>query len=54
MKVFSLYGTPDKCVEVISDMYDNNTAAVKVGNKVNNWFRIESGVKQGCALSPFT
>ena len=34
-------------------MYENNTAAVKVGNKVRNCFCIKSGVKQGCVLSPF-
>jgi len=27
-------------------MYENNTAAVKVGNEVSSWFGIKSGVKQ--------
>ena len=36
-----------------SAIYENNTAAVKVGNEVINWFCIKSGVKQGCVLSPF-
>ena len=34
-------------------MHENNTAAVKVGNEISNWFCIESGVKQGCVLSSF-
>ena len=34
-------------------MYENNTAAIKVGNEVSNWFCIKSGVNQGCVLSPF-
>ena len=34
-------------------MYENNTAAVKVGNEVSNWFSIKSEVKQGCVLFPF-
>ena len=34
-------------------MCENNTTAVKVANKVSNWFCIKSGVKQGCVLSPF-
>ena len=34
-------------------MYANNTAAVKVGNKVSNWYCIKSGVNYGCVLSPF-
>ena len=33
-------------------MYENNNAAVKVGNEVSNWFYIKAGVKQGCVLSP--
>ena len=34
-------------------MYENNNAAVNVGNEVSNWFCIKSGVKQGCVLSLF-
>ena len=52
-KVLSLYGIPDKYIKVISAMYENNTADVKVGNEVSTWFRIISGVKLGCVLSPF-
>ena len=52
-KVISLYGIPEKYIEVICAMYENNTAAVKVGNEASNWFCIKSGVKQGCVLSPF-
>ena len=42
-----------QAVKVICAMYKNNTASVKVGNEVSNWFCIKSGVKQGCVLSPF-
>ena len=52
-KVLSLYGIPEKYIKVICAMYENNTAAVKIGNEVSNWFCIKSGVKQGCVLSPF-
>ena len=34
-------------------MYENNTAAAKVGNGVSRWFCIKLGVKQVCVLSPF-
>ena len=37
---------------VKSAMYVSNAAAVKVGNEVSSWFRINSGVKQSCVLSP--
>ena len=51
-KVMSLYGIHEKCIKVICAMYENNTAAVKVGNEVSNWFCIKSGVKQGCVSIP--
>ena len=52
-KVLSLHGIPDKYIKVIGSIFENNVAAVKVGNEVSSWFRIKSGVKQGCVLSPF-
>ena len=51
-KVLSLYGIPEKYIKVMRAMYENNTAAVKVGNEVSNWFCIKSGVKRCCVLSP--
>ena len=44
---------PDKYIEVTSTMYENNIAAVRVGNEVSSFLYIKSGVKQGCVLSPF-
>ena len=52
-KVLSLYGIPDKYTKVIGAMYENYIAVVKVGNEFSSWFRIKSGVKQCCILSPF-
>ena len=52
-KILTLYGIADKYTKVISTKNENKTAAVKEGNKVSSWFRIESGVKQSCVLSPF-
>ena len=34
INVLSLHGIPDKYIKVISAMYENNAAAVKVGNEV--------------------
>ena len=48
-----MYGIPDKYIEVISAMYENNIARVKAGNEVSSWFCIKPGVMQGCVLSPF-
>ena len=52
-KALSLYAIPDKYIKVISALYKNNTAGVKVGNEVTSWFCIKSGIEQGCVLSPF-
>ena len=52
-KVLSFYDVPEKQMKVISAIYVNNTAVVKVGNEVSSWFCTKSGVKQGCVLSPF-
>ena len=49
-KVLSLYGIPGKYIKVFCAMYENNAAAVKVGNEVSSLFCIESGVKQGYVL----
>ena len=35
-KVLSLYAIPNKYFEMISAMYENNTAAVKGGNEVSS------------------
>ena len=40
-KVLSIYGIPEKYIKVICAMYENNTAAVKVGNEVSNYFCIK-------------
>jgi len=37
-KVLSLYGTSGKYIKVICVMYENNTAAIKAGIEVSNWF----------------
>ena len=39
--------TPD-----IKDMYKNSHCAVKIQNKVTNFFKCEKGVRQGCPSSP--
>ena len=52
-KGLSFYGKQDKYNRMISAMYENKTAAVKVRNEDSSWFCIKSGIKQGCVLSPF-
>ena len=52
-EVLSLYVLPDKYIKIISAMYKNNTAAVKVRGEVSNWFDIEWGARQDYALYSF-
>ena len=40
----SLHSLPDKHTKMISVVYENTTAAVKVGNEFSSWFCIKSGV----------
>jgi len=40
VKILSLYGITDKYINVFSATCENNTAAVKAGNKVSSWFPI--------------
>ena len=37
---------------IIKDMYKNSHCAVKIQNKVTNFFKCEKGVRQSCPLSP--
>ena len=37
---------------IIKDMCKNSHCAVKIQNKVTNFFKCEKGVRQGCPLSP--
>ena len=48
-----MYGTLNKNIKVIDVLYDNKISLVKVKNKVNSWFRIESGINQGSVLFSF-
>ena len=45
-------GVKDKFLKIIQDMYDNDSACVKINNNISEPFRCYKGVKQGCMLSP--
>ena len=42
-----------KMVRVIADTYEGSEYAVVDNNETSDWFKIKSGVKQGCVLSGF-
>jgi len=45
-------GIPCKLINILESLYDGTECAVKIGSNVSEWFNIESGVRQGCVLSP--
>lgn len=47
------YGIPSKMVRVIAGIYEGFECAVIDGSETSDWFKIESGVKQGCVMSGF-
>ena len=42
----------DKDLQLIKNMYWQQTAAIKVNNNISGYQKIEKGVRQGCVLSP--
>ena len=45
-------GIPDKIVRLFRALYDNSVSCVRTGGTHSSWFKIETGVRQGCALAP--
>jgi len=51
-QILKEYGLPDKFIIVLRKLYEGSRCAVKTNGQVGEWFLIESGVRQGCILSP--
>lgn len=52
-KIIKHYGIPEKLIRLLKCMYINNECAVITSNGTSDWFKIKSGVKQGCNMSGF-
>ena len=52
-KILNYYGVPDKLVKMIMAIYEDSECCVRTENGDIRFFKIMSGVKQGCVLSPF-
>ena len=50
-KIMRHYGIPEKYIRLVKCMYDNSECAVINGSGITEWFKIKSGVKQGCNMS---
>ena len=51
-KILSFYGFPNQLIEVIKNSYENLDGAVNRNGNLSDWFKVMSGVRQGCLLSP--
>ena len=51
-EVLRAYGIHEKMVSLIERVYSGNMVKFELGNVVTKWCKSESGVRQGCPLSP--
>ena len=52
-KIVKSYGVPIKIINVMKAIYEETKCCIRVGDSVTRDFKIETGVRQGCILSPF-
>ena len=52
-KIMSAYGIPPKFIRLVKMFYDEVECSVVSGGGLTEWFRVKSGVKQGCVMSGF-
>ena len=51
-KILVHYGIPTKIVNIIKALYHDIICAVQTEGGLTEWFSVQSGVRQGCNLSP--
>ena len=51
-KLKHFYGIEGKFLAILQGMYEEVLSCVRVNRELSDWFTVESGVKQGCILSP--
>ena len=52
MEILHSYGLPNKIVSLIKLFYEKFECSILLDNSTTEWFSVESGVRQGCILSP--
>ena len=43
---------PSKVINIVKDMYNNNRCCVRHAGSLSEWFTVQTGVRQGCIISP--
>ena len=51
-RIMELYGIPVKIIDLIKNLYENSTCTALVNGKRTDPFPVNTGVRQGCILSP--
>ena len=51
-RILSSYGIPTKILNIIVGLYRSGKCRIVHRGKLGRWFTVDSGVKQGCVLSP--
>ena len=51
-EILRCYGLPDRLVQAVKNLYKNSVCAVNISGTLSNWFKVTSGVGQGCLVSP--
>ena len=47
------YGIPNKSINIMKDLYKDSKCSILMNNGCSERFAVNTGVKQGCILSPF-
>jgi len=50
--ILKKYGFPNDFIDIIQNMYDEGESTVKWSGTIGIWFKVMTGVRQGCILSP--
>ena len=51
--IMKAYGIPGKIIRIVQLLYQDSECAVLDGGQTSEWFKVETGVKQGCVMSGF-
>ena len=51
-KILKEMGIPDHLTYLLRNLYADQEAAIRTGQRTTDWFKIEKGVHQVCILSP--
>ena len=51
-RVLSAMGVHPNSVKLLTNLYNNQQASVRIEKELTEWFRVGKGVRQGCLVSP--